>query len=429
MPVSKSNETRTEEHLTPSRPSAEAGRPVLVAVFPRAVAVPLPPAKQPVGRDWLSDLELRDTEVSRHHLSFSRPGGVLHVEDAGSRNGTFLDGHRLAAGERAPVADGAVLRMGRTLFVVRDAFHGPLAASAPLGRLVGPFGLRAVEATIAALSRRPPSNVLIEGETGTGKELVAEELARALGRRASYAPVNVAGVAAGVFESQLFGHVAGAFSGAGKGQRGIILAHDRGTVFLDEIGEIALELQPKLLRLLDNREIFPVGAERPLLVDVLLLAATNRSLEEMVEAGTFRRDLLARLAAARVELPPLRERAEDVFAVAQALVDKRGARYHEELVEIEGLERLLLHPYRANVRELGALLERIAQHAPPPALPLWAVERVLGTTVAFRAGQLSDAAVREALAHEAGNETRAALRLGVSRGKLRRFLAGRDQKV
>jgi hypothetical protein len=429
MPAPKSNETRTEEHQTPSRPRSEEARPALIAVFPRSIAVPLPPSKEPVGRDWLSALDLRDTEVSRFHVTFSRPGGVLHVEDAGSRNGTFVDGRRLAPGERVAVADGAVLRLGRTLFVIRESFHGPLLASPPLGRLVGPFGLRAVEANIAAIARRPPHNVLIEGETGSGKELVAEEIARALGRRTPYAPVNVAGVAAGVFESQLFGHVTGAFSGAGKGQRGIILTSDRGTVFLDEIGELPLDLQPKLLRLLDNREILPVGAERPLLVDVLVLAATNRSLEAMVEAGTFRRDLLARLAAARVELPPLRERAEDILAIAQALVEKRGARYLEEQIEIEALERLLLHPFPANVRELAALLERIAQHAPPPALPLWAVERVLGTSVALRAGQLSEAAVQEALVREAGNETRAALRLGVSRGKLRRFLAGRDHKA
>ncbi|MFO0757066.1 MAG: sigma 54-interacting transcriptional regulator [Byssovorax sp.] len=426
-PGPKHPPTRTEEHAIPSQPEGELVHPALVVAFPRSIAVPFPPSREPIGRDFLASVGLRDTEVSRAHAAFSRPGGVLHVEDAGSRNGTFLDGRRLAPGERAQAVDGAILRIGRTIFVIREALAGPFTASPPLGRLVGPFGLRAVEATLRALGARPPHNVLIEGETGTGKELVAEEIARVLGRRTPYTAVNVAGVASGVFESQLFGHVAGAFSGAGKGQRGVILAHDKGAVFLDEIGEIALDLQPKLLRLLDNREVLPVGAERPVRVDVLVIAATNRSLEAMVEAGTFRRDLLARLAAARVDLPPLRERAEDLMAIAQAMAEQRGGRYHEERVEIEAVERLLLHPFSSNVRELAAMLDRIAQHAPPPSLPLWAVERVLGAAPSARSGQLSDIAVRDALAAEGGNETRAAARLGVSRGKLRRFLAARNQ--
>jgi transcriptional regulator with GAF, ATPase, and Fis domain len=263
--------------------------------------------------------------------------------------------------------------------------------------------------------------VLIEGETGTGKELVAGALAQMLRPGKPYQPFNVAGIAAGVFESQLFGHVAGAFSGAGKFSRGIIASHDGGTVFLDEIGELPLELQPKLLRLLENGESLPVGADRPVRVDVLIISATNRDLDEMVEAGRFRRDLRARFSAI-IELPPLRERAEDLFAIAVARAVKAGERYDIDRVEVEAIERLMLHPWRANVRELHSVLDRIAAIDPPPALRLAAVTQVLGVTPSQRTGVLTRERVEAALAACNGNRSEAARQLGVSRGQLLRFL-------
>src|SRR6185437_15841791 len=167
-----------------------------------------------------------------------------------------------------------------------------------------------------------------------GKELVARAAASALGHATPYAAVNVAGVARGVFESQMFGHVAGAFSDARTAAPGIVVAHEGGTLFLDEIGELDMDLQAKLLRLLENREVLPVGAQRATRVDVLVVAATNRDLEEMVARGTFRRDLFARLAMARVRLPALRERCEDVFAVAGELARRAGGDLAAERVEV-----------------------------------------------------------------------------------------------
>jgi transcriptional regulator of acetoin/glycerol metabolism len=168
-----------------------------------------------------------------------------------------------------------------------------------------------------------------------------------------------------------------------------------------------------------------VGAERPNRVDVLVIAATNRALETMVEQGTFRRDLLTRLAAARLELPALRDRAEDIFAISQALLAERGLHLATERVDVEAVEQLMLHPWPGNVRELASALDRIAALAQGPALPLWAVERVVGRARSSRPGQLTPESVATVLAACAGNESRAARELGVSRGKLRRFLAAR----
>src|SRR5688572_15577516 len=205
----------------------------------------------------------------------------------------------------------ARIRLVRTLLVYRAELEGPRLATSDTGPLVGPFGLRTVLGVLEMIRRRPPRCVLVEGETGTGKELIAAAVAHTARPGKPFAALNVAGIPAGVFESQLFGHVAGAFSGSGRGARGVVLAHDGGVLFFDEIGELPLELQPKLLRFLENGDFLPVGADRPAHADVLVVAATNRSIERMVAEGRFRQDLHARLSAVTVEVPPLRERIED----------------------------------------------------------------------------------------------------------------------
>ncbi len=238
-------------------------------------------------------------------------------------------------------------------------------------------------------------------------------------------PVNLGAVSGGVFESQLFGHVAGAFSDARKPARGIVQSAAGGAVFLDEIGELPLELQPKLLRLLENREVQPVGAERPVPVDVTLIAATNRDLAAMVEAGAFRRDLLARLGAAVLQLPPLRDRVEDLFPILSAIAGARGDALSADGVEVESVERLLLETYPANVRELAAVLAKVRVIDPEPGLRLWSVQEVLGPAAASSGRALTAERIEEALRATGGNESEAARRLGVSRGALRRFNASR----
>jgi hypothetical protein len=412
----------TVEHRGPSQPRAGARRPALVCAFPRPAALALPDSGSVVGRDWLAANGLADTEVSGAHLKIDRAGGTLRVADAGSRNGTWVNGHRLARSDLTPLESGATLRLGSTIFVFREELFGPFDPAPPVGALVGPYGLRAVADAIAGLAKSRPGNVLLEGETGTGKELVARALADALGRGAKLAAVNVAGVARGVFESQMFGHVAGAFSDAKTAAAGIVVAHDGGTLFLDEIGELDLELQAKLLRLLENREVLAVGAQRPTTVDVLVIAATHRNLEAMVERGEFRRDLFARLAMARIQIPALRERSEDLFAIADALTRRAGApALSASEVEVEAMERLLLEPWPSNVRELDAALAAVRRVDPEPGLRLWALEEVLGERRDHKSALTEDVVAR-ALEAAGGNVTAAAEKLGVSRGKLLRLL-------
>lgn len=412
----------TAEHRAPKRPAGTVSRPALLVAYPTPAGLPLE-VGEPLGRDWLADHDVADHEVSGRHIELAKQGSTVRVRDVGSRNGTWLDGRPLLANQWEELRDGSVVRLGSTLLVYRDALTGPLAPAEPLGEMVGPYGLREVANTLATLESHPPTNVLVVGETGTGKELAARAVAEAFGRGGRYAAVNVAGVAAGVFESQLFGHVAGAFSGAGKASKGIVATHEGGAVFLDELGELPLELQPKLLRLLENREILPVGANEPVTVDVLLIAATNRELEEMVAAGTFRRDLLARLESAVLELPPLRHRVEDVYAIARALADRAGMDLSPPACEVEAVERLLLDPWPSNARGLGATLTKVRALDKEPGLHLWSVEKVLGPAPSSRRQDgLTEERVQEALAACDGNESQAARALGISRGKLRRLL-------
>jgi transcriptional regulator with GAF, ATPase, and Fis domain len=412
----------TIEHRGPSQPKAGLRRPALICVHPRASAVALPDSGSVVGRDWLAKNGLADTEVSGAHLEIDRAGGVLRVADAGSRNGTWVNGHRLRAHDKTPLDDGATLRIGRTLFVHRDKLMGSFEPAAPVGELVGPYGLRGVAAVIEGLASTRPGNVLVQGETGTGKELVARAVAAAFGRQQRLAAVNVASVARGVFESQMFGHVAGAFSDAKAAAPGIVVAHDTGTIFLDEIGELDLGLQAKLLRLLENREVLPVGAQRPVQVDVLFVAATHRDLEAMVEGGEFRRDLLARLAMASIELPALRDRSEDIFEIVRALWRRAEVTAPPpDQIEVEAVERLLLEPWPSNVRELDTVLAAVRRVDREPGLRLWALEQVLGERSGSKTALTRDV-VDAAVAAQGGNVTAAAAKLGVSRGKLLRLL-------
>ncbi len=409
----------TAEHRAPRRRATSLHRPAWIAAFPRSAGLALE-LEQPLGRDWLRDHDAADSEVSSKHIELTRDGSTLRLRDLGSRNGSWLDGRPIPPHHWVDVRDGALLRIGSTLLVYREQLVGPLAPSPALGSLVAPYGLRDVASAIDTLKTHPPRNVLVHGETGTGKELMARYVAEAFGRSQPYAAVNVAGVPAGVFDSQLFGHVAGAFSDARRAVPGLIVSHDGGAVFLDEIGELSLDVQPKLLRLLDNQEILPVGGDTPKRVDVLLIAATNRDLEQEVAASTFRRDLLARLAAAVIELPPLRERAEDVYAIACALAPSVGAVMDAASCEVEAVERLLLDPWPNNVRGLRAALTKLRTIDPEPGLHLWAVTQLLGPVSSAEAAQAS--AARAALEACSGNESQAARHLGISRGRLRRLL-------
>ena len=256
-----------------------------MCAFPHPCAIALPSSGTVIGRAELAGHGLYDAEVSSEHVKVDRRGGVLRIADAGSRNGTWVNGSRLASRDPTPVDEGGVLRLGRTLFVFRRELAGSLEPASPLADLAGPFGLRSVSQAITGLAKSAPKNVLVEGETGVGKELVARAVAGALKSDHPFAAVNVAGMARGTFESQMFGHVAGAFSDARGSAPGLVVAHQGGTLFLDEIGDLELDLQVKLLRLLENREVLPVGASKPVHVNLLVVAGTNRDLDAMVAHG------------------------------------------------------------------------------------------------------------------------------------------------
>jgi len=380
----------------------------------------LPPSGEVVGRTWLANAGIADKELSGRHLRFFHTRGQVQIEDMASRNGTFVNGHRISPDKPAELKDGTIIRAGKTILVYRDKFEGSLVPEKPLGPLVGPFGLRDVQRAIDRLCQYPERNVLLEGETGTGKELLAEAVIHALGRgKKPFGKSNVTSVAASVFESQFFGWAKGAYSGSGEGGRGILREHDGGAVFLDEIGELPLELQPKLLRLLENGEVQPVGVPKSLRVDVAIVAATNRDLDEMVEKGRFRRDLLARFYA-RIELPPLRARREDIFSIAAALRERRKTPFEVSRIEVEAMELLMLQPWPANIRDLDRVL---AISDPDAPLTLHAVQRALGPTAAISAPPpISHETAQRMLDACQGNQSEAARRLGIERAKLRRLL-------
>jgi DNA-binding NtrC family response regulator len=275
------------------------------------------------------------------------------------------------------------------------------------------------------------ATVLIEGETGTGKELVARMVHRfSAPSRASQAfvPVDCASIAPSLLESELFGAMRGAFTGADKDRIGVFEAAHKGTVFLDEIGEIELGFQLKLLRFMQEREIRPVGASRSKAVDVRVVAATNRDLQKMVDDGKFRSDLWYRINVIRMTLPPLRERRGDVPLLAQFFVNKYNQRYNRgaKLTD-SGLKALEEYTWPGNIRQLQHLIERLTILAPNERIDGEAVRDALATMDPrdHAVDSLADAEseqIRKVLAATGGNKSRAAQILGIERKTLYRKL-------
>ncbi|HET7502731.1 MAG TPA: sigma 54-interacting transcriptional regulator [Kofleriaceae bacterium] len=214
-------------------------------------------------------------------------------------------------------------------------------------------------------------SILITGETGTGKELIARAAHRASPRRnRALIPVNCAAMPESLLETELFGHVKGAFTGATNARSGRFMSAHEGTIFLDEIGDLPLAAQAKLLRVLEERVVSPVGSDADVPVDVRIIAATHRNLAEMVEQGTFRADLYFRLAVVPIHLPPLRERAEDILAIANVCIARARERLGRNVEGIDASARAALCAYHwpGNVRELSHLIERSVLLARRPVL-------------------------------------------------------------
>ena len=250
--------------------------------------------------------------------------------------------------------------------------RSPLVADQPEAALIGASRVFRRIVAIADAVARNDCVVLLQGESGTGKELIARRIHDHSKRATSpFIPVNCAGISETLFESQFFGHVRGAFTGAIAETLGVVRAAEGGTLLLDEVSEIPLHLQPKLLRLVQEREIVPVGGSRPLSVDVRFVAATNRNLRECVETGQFRADLYHRLNIVRIDVPPLRIRDGDIDLLIDWYLDTFACEYQMvERVLGQGIRRQLReYGWPGNVRELCSYIERLYAADLPPLPP------------------------------------------------------------
>jgi transcriptional regulator with GAF, ATPase, and Fis domain len=379
-------------------------------------------------------LRLADPAVSRLHCEVLVRRDGASIVDPGSTNGTFVDGIRV---RDADLSAGATLRLGSTTLRVEigdEPTYVPVSDKDRLCGLVG--GSVAMRQTYALIERaaRTDATVLVQGETGTGKELVARAI-RELSARAArpFVTVDCGAIAENLIESELFGHVRGAFSGAVSDRAGVFEEADGGTLFFDEIGELPLSLQPKLLRALELREIRRVGGNAVKKVDVRVIAATNRSLAASVNGGAFREDLYYRFAVVEIELPPLRTRREDIAVLAQ--------HFYEKITGIEAplppeLEVLIQgRAFPGNVRELRNLVERaitlgLSRDPPrlrPAVLPPLAESLVPINLPLAEAREawvqgFESAYVRALLKHTKGNVTRAAERAGTNRRLIQRMM-------
>ena len=328
-------------------------------------------ARVVIGSQAGVDLVLDDPAVSRFHCEIAIDGGRARLRDLGSRNGTSVDG---VVVRDADLHAGAKILVGRTRLrfeVEPDHVRIPVSERRSFGRLVG--ATPAMRAVFAILERAAAGDatVLLEGETGTGKDAAAESIHEQSARRAKpLRVIDCGALPAQLIESELFGHERGAFTGAAAARAGAFEAADGGTVFLDEIGELPIELQPKLLRVLERREVKRLGATEHRAVDVRVIAATNRDLREEINARRFRPDLYWRLAVVTVVLPPLRDRREDLPLLVDNLIAAYPPAVRATLRSPELVAELARHAWPGNVRELRNHLDRCAALGPELAPPL-----------------------------------------------------------
>ncbi|HYH96404.1 sigma 54-interacting transcriptional regulator [Hyalangium sp.] len=343
----------------PVRVTRSAATASLVLVFSGGEIL-LPPRRYAPGREGLvigreaaHGIALpRDPQASRKHATVHRdPLGELLLVDEGSRNGTCVNGQRVT---EAVLREGDVIEVGDSFLVVSMEPEELGDGQVPelLGTSAATRRLRALLAQVAPSD----ATVLLLSESGCGKEVAARAVHTLSGRRGPFLAVNCGAIPESLAESLLFGNLAGVFTGA-VARPGLFRAADGGTLFLDEVGELPASLQPKLLRVLQERTVLAVGATTPHPCDVRLVAATNRDLKAAVAGQGFRGDLYARLAEFPVHLPPLRKRREDVLLLLAHALGSPGAPVLE--LEADLVERLLLHPWPYNVREVLTLAKQL----------------------------------------------------------------------
>jgi transcriptional regulator with AAA-type ATPase domain len=317
----------------------------------------------PAGLRRELTIRVPDPSMSHTHVRLERGLGYWVVEDAGSKNGTLVDGVTV---RRARLDDGSLLTLGYTLFLFRLALPvvgdeawvdaGEREPAAPGLLTLMPD----LERELTRLVQVAPSTVTItiRGETGTGKEVVARAVHRLSRRSGDFVAVNCGALSDSLVESELFGHKKGAFSGAVDDHEGLVRSAHGGTLLLDEIGDLPAASQAALLRVLQEQEVLPVGATRPVRVDLRVISATHRDLESLVESGRFRADLLGRVGGFRLDLPPLRERREDLGLLIGTLIERLSGSRAEQVALTEAAVRALFrHEWPHNVRELEKCLD------------------------------------------------------------------------
>jgi transcriptional regulator with AAA-type ATPase domain len=324
-----------------------------------------------IGASPNADLVLPVPAVSRNHAEIARERGSWVLRDRKSTNGTFVDGYRVS---EARLEHGQEVRMGDAIvkFVAADIegyapyrvdgrlITGAVRQGGAVPGLIGGYQMDRVARQIELVAREAPGasplSVLLLGESGTGKEVVAQAIHQKSGRRGDFRAVNCAALPKDLVESELFGYHKGAFSGAVRDKPGLIRSAHKGTLLLDEIGDMPLEAQVKLLRVLQSREVFPLGATQPEPVDVRIIGATHRNLSQLLEEGRFRQDLYARLNEYHLSLLPLRERKEDIFMLLTEFYRRHGGGALE--VTFPFMMALLHYDWPYNVRELESCAKR-----------------------------------------------------------------------
>lgn len=358
---------------------------------------------------------IEDRRLSRLHarVTFDMRAGMFRIGDAQSRNGTWVNGRRV---DSVLLSDGDVVRIGDTLLVYLEL--EPMALVRARIERIGGSGL----------------HILLRGDSGTGKEVTARAIHAASRRRGEFLAINCAAIPKDLVAAELFGHTRNAFSGAAQARRGVFSAAEGGTLLLDEIADCPLELQPALLRVLQERAVRPVGAEREIPIDVRVLSATCLDLERAVAEGSFRADLYARLAQTTLELPPLRARRGELLALAAELTPAGAP---PVTFSTDAAEALLLWSFPLNVRELQSLvavaattgpqrvdLQVLAEIAPKIAEPILARQREVRDRAASGSAQLANAPV-EGASSEAPRKSQS----GASRAQLRPLLEAHGGNV
>jgi DNA-binding NtrC family response regulator len=313
-----------------------------------------------IGRQG-ADLNLSDSKVSGVHCALDLKADGYRLRDLGSTNGTYVKGVRVID---AFIAPGSTIQVGKSAIrfdPLDDAVAMPLWSEARLHNLIG--GSAAMRHLFELIHRFAQSDatVLIQGETGAGKELVADAIHQSSPRRAEpFVVLDCSAIPEQLFEAQLFGHEVGAFTGAVKSTPGVFEMAHGGTLFLDEIGELPLDVQAKLLRAVETRKVRRLGGSKLFASDVRLVAATNRDLATEVNRGTFRADLYYRLAVARLAVPALRERREDLPLLVEHFLRQLSVSsgYHDPRLPDDFLARAQRHTWPGNVRELRNSVER-----------------------------------------------------------------------